>query len=62
MLVLTRNRGEALVIGGNITVRVLEIDHGKVRLGINAPREVTVYRDEIKPADCPAPANGDGKP
>lgn len=62
MLVLTRNRGESLVIGGNITVKILDIQGNKVRIGVDAPREVTIYRDEIKPADCPAPANGDGPP
>jgi carbon storage regulator len=47
MLVLTRRIGETLVIGDNVTVTVLDIQFGQVRLGVNAPREIIVNRKEI---------------
>lgn len=47
MLVLTRRTNESLVIGHDITVTVLEIRGDTVRLGIKAPREVSVHREEI---------------
>ena len=47
MLILTRRVGETVVIGEDITVTVLGVKGNQVRLGVNAPREVTVHRDEI---------------
>jgi len=47
MLVLSRKKGESLVIGDNIAVTVIEIRGDKVRLGIEAPRDVTVHREEV---------------
>ncbi|MCP3997440.1 MAG: carbon storage regulator CsrA [bacterium] len=47
MLVLTRRPGESIVIGENIVITVIEIKGGQVRIGIDAPREVDVYREEI---------------
>ena len=53
MLVLSRKMGESLVIGGGITVdgnikiKILEVRRGVVRLGIDAPRDIPVFRDEI---------------
>lgn len=47
MLVLSRLRGESIVIGNGITITIIEIRGDKVRLGIEAPREVTVHRQEI---------------
>lgn len=47
MLVLSRKVGERLVINGDIIVEVLETDRGKVRLGITAPREVPIMREEL---------------
>jgi carbon storage regulator len=47
MLILTRRPAEALVIGDNITISVLDIKGGRVRLGVNAPREIIVNREEI---------------
>lgn len=47
MLVLTRRVNERIVIGGDITVTVLEVRGDQVRLGIDAPREVEVLREEI---------------
>ena len=49
MLVLSRRLGEKIVIGGSITITVVEIDRGKIRLGIEAPRDVPVYRQELLP-------------
>ncbi len=47
MLVLTRRPGESIVVGDNIVVTVIEIKGGQVRIGIDAPRDVDVYREEI---------------
>jgi carbon storage regulator len=47
MLVLTRRPGESVVIGNNIVVTVLEVRGEQIRLGIDAPRSVTVHREEI---------------
>ncbi len=47
MLVLTRRRGESVMIGDNIRVVVLEVSGDQIRLGIDAPRSVTVHRQEV---------------
>ncbi len=47
MLVLSRKKDEKIIIGDNITIMVIEIRGDKVRLGIEAPREVTVHRQEV---------------
>jgi carbon storage regulator len=47
MLVLSRKLGEKIQISENITITVLEIDRGKIRLGIEAPRSVSVLRQEL---------------
>lgn len=47
MLILTRRVGEKLVIGDNVTVTVLSVKGRQVRIGIDAPRDVTVHREEI---------------
>lgn len=47
MLILTRRPGEKLIIGGNVTVTVLGIKGGQIRIGIDAPRDVPVNREEI---------------
>lgn len=49
MLVLSRKLGEKIFIGDNVCITVVDIDRGKVRLGIEAPREVAVYRQELLP-------------
>ena len=47
MLILTRRVGETLMIGDEVTVTVLGVKGNQVRLGVNAPREVAVHREEI---------------
>lgn len=47
MLVLTRRQGQAIVIGDNVVVRVVELKGDQVRLGIDAPRSIVVHREEI---------------
>ncbi|NMC61927.1 MAG: carbon storage regulator CsrA [SAR324 cluster bacterium] len=47
MLILTRKRGESIYIGGRIKVTVVEIKGNQVRVGIDAPQEERVYREEI---------------
>jgi carbon storage regulator len=63
MLVLTRRPGESIMVGENIVVTVIEIKGGQVRIGIDAPREVDVYREEIyeqvKQENLAAIANAD---
>lgn len=47
MLVLTRRAGESIVIGNDVTVTVLEVRGDQIRLGIDAPRDVPIHREEI---------------
>jgi carbon storage regulator len=47
MLILTRRVGESLMIGNNVTVTVLGVNGNQVRLGVNAPKEVEVHREEV---------------
>jgi carbon storage regulator len=47
MLVLTRKAGERLIIGDNIALTVVSVRNGQVRLGIEAPREIPVHRQEV---------------
>ena len=47
MLVLTRKKSESIVIGNNIRIHIVDIRGEKVRIGIEAPKDVTIFRDEI---------------
>ena len=47
MLILTRRVGETVMIGDNVTVTVLGVKGNQVRVGVNAPRDVAVHREEI---------------
>ncbi|MFM7785412.1 MAG: carbon storage regulator CsrA [Gammaproteobacteria bacterium] len=47
MLILTRRIGETLIIGDNVTITVLGVKGNQVRLGVNAPKNVSVHREEI---------------
>jgi len=46
MLILTRKKGESIAIGDNIQIQVLNVKGGQVRIGIDAPREIKVNREE----------------
>jgi carbon storage regulator len=47
VLVLSRRQGESIVIGNHVTITVLEVRGDQIRLGIEAPRSVSVHREEI---------------
>ncbi len=47
MLILTRKLGKSVVIGDNIKITVTDIKNGQIKLGITAPRDVTVNREEV---------------
>lgn len=47
MLILTRRIGETLIIGDDVNITVLGVKGNQVRLGINAPKDVSVHREEI---------------
>jgi carbon storage regulator len=56
MLVLSRKKNESIIIGGAITVTVIDVRGDKVRLGIEAPLDVSVHRSEV--AEAIAKAGG----
>lgn len=47
MLALTRKKDEAIIIDGNIEIRILDIQDGKVRIGVSAPKDVSIHREEV---------------
>ncbi|MDR2215678.1 MAG: carbon storage regulator CsrA [Nevskiaceae bacterium] len=59
MLILTRRVGESVMIGDEVTVTVLGVKGNQVRLGVNAPKHVSVHREEIFDR-IKAEQNGDG--
>jgi carbon storage regulator len=62
MLVLSRKLGEKIFIGDNICITVVDIDRGKIRLGIEAPRDVPIYRQELLPLNQqPQPPRAGGQ-
>ena len=56
MLVLSRKLGEKIFINDNICITVVDIDRGKIRLGIEAPRDIPVYRQELLASQTTPPA------
>lgn len=59
MLVLSRKAGESIVIDGRIVVKVLDVGRGRVQLGIDAPREISVERSELRRLDRAFATHGD---
>jgi len=53
MLVLSRKLGEKICINDNIVITVVDIDRGKIRLGIEAPREIPISRSELLSGAAP---------
>lgn len=47
MLILSRKMGESIHVGDSVTVTILGVARGQVKIGIDAPRELTVHRDEV---------------
>lgn len=47
MLILTRRVGESLMVGDEVTITVLGVKGNQVRIGVNAPKEISVHREEI---------------
>jgi carbon storage regulator len=58
MLILTRRIGETVIIGGEVDVTVLGVKGNQVRLGVKAPRDVAVHREEIHERICKEQQNG----
>jgi carbon storage regulator len=64
VLVLSRRLDERIFIGqgaDQIVIQVVDIDRGKIRLGIQAPRDVPIYREELLPLNAPPPVAAKGE-
>ena len=59
MLVLSRKLGEKIYINDNICITVVDIDRGKIRLGIEAPRDIPIFRQELLTSTPPKPPVAD---
>ena len=57
MLVLSRKLGQRFQVGSEVRVTIVKIDRNSIRIGIEAPDDVTVYREEILPVDSEQPVN-----
>jgi len=60
MLILTRRAGETVMIGNDVTITVLGVKGNQVRIGINAPKDVAVHREEIFERIQSEQSGGDG--
>jgi len=60
MLILTRRVGESVVIGNDVDVTVLGVKGNQVRIGVKAPKDVAVHREEIYQRICQEKQNGNG--
>lgn len=47
MLILTRKRDESIIINGNIEIQIMSIEEGKVKIGIEAPKDIEIFRSEV---------------
>ncbi|MBC8549608.1 MAG: carbon storage regulator CsrA [Candidatus Brocadiales bacterium] len=47
MLILTRKLGESIIIDENVKISVIEINKNNIKIGVNAPRELSIYREEV---------------
>jgi len=47
MLILTRKLGESIIVNENVQISVIEINKNNIKIGINAPKELTIYREEV---------------
>ncbi len=62
MLVLSRKLGEKIFVGDSICITVVDIDRGKIRLGIECPRDIPIYRQELLPIKGEKDANQSNRP
>lgn len=47
MLILTRKKEESIIINGNIHIQIISIEEGKVKIGIEAPKDIEIFRNEV---------------